>query len=204
MSSFLSNLTLGSALLGLALVVIVLLYLARPFAMHEDEEVRVNREEIDGLLLRKADLLRSIRELDDDYDAAKVAPELYAATRPQLMKQAALVMKQLDDHGYVEAGQPVAADIDAQIEAAVRRARTPEQLDEQLEAAIRQARGKAADAAPASVATTATTATTAPSTNGTAQFCPQCGRRVEKGDRFCPKCGHSHVGEAKSARAARA
>jgi len=203
-SSFLSNLTLGSALLGLALVVIVLLYLARPFAMHEDEEVRVNREEIDGLLLRKADLLRSIRELDDDYDAAKVAPELYAVTRPQLMKQAALVMKQLDDHGYVEAGQPVAADIDAQIEAAVRRARTPEQLDEQLEAAIRQARGKAADAAPASVATTATTATTAPSTNGTAQFCPQCGRRVEKGDRFCPKCGHNHVGEAKSARAARA
>lgn len=200
MSSFLSNLTLGSALLGLALVVIVLLYLARPFAMHEDEEVRVNREEIDGLLLHKADLLRSIRELDDDYDAAKVAPELYAATRPQLMKQAALVMKQLDDHGYVEAGQPVAADIDAQIEAAVRRARTPEQLDEQLEAVIRQARGKAT----ASVATTATTATAAPSTNGTAQFCPQCGRRVEKGDRFCPKCGHSHVGEAKSARAARA
>jgi len=104
----------------------------------------------------------------------------------------------------VEAGQPVAADIDAQIEAAVRRARTPEQLDEQLEAAIRQARGKATDAAPASVATTATTATAAPSTNGTAQFCPQCGRRVEKGDRFCPKCGHNHVGEAKSARAARA
>lgn len=187
-------------MLGLALVVIVLLYLARPFAMYEDEEVRVNREEIDGLLLHKADLLRSIRELDDDYDAAKVAPELYAATRPQLMKQAALVMKQLDDHGYVEAGQPVAADIDAQIEAAVRRARTPEQLDEQLEAVIRQARGKAT----ASVATTATTATAAPSTNGTAQFCPQCGRRVEKGDRFCPKCGHNHVGEAKSARAARA
>jgi len=199
-SSFLSSLTLGSALLGLALVVIVLLYLARPFAMPEDEEVRVNREEIDGLLLRKADLLRNIRELDDDYDAAKVAPELYAVTRPQLMKQAALVMKQLDDHGYVEAGQPVAVDIDAQIEAAVRRARTPEQLDEQLEAAIRQARGKAT----ASVATTATTATAAPSTNGTAQFCPQCGRRVEKGDRFCPKCGHNHVGEAKSARAARA
>ena len=63
MSSFLSSLTLGSALLGLALVVIVLLYLARPFAMPEDEEVRVNREEIDGLLLRKADLLRNIREL---------------------------------------------------------------------------------------------------------------------------------------------
>lgn len=200
MSSFLSNLTLGSALLGLALVVIVLLYLARPFAMHEDEEVRVNREEIDGLLLRKADLLRSIRELDDDYDAAKVAPELYAATRPQLMKQAALVMKQLDDHGYVEAGQPVAAapnaqSIDAQIEAAVRRARTPGQLDEQLEAAIRQARGKATDTAPATAAST---------TNGSLKFCPQCGRQVESGDRFCPKCGHDHVGKTKSARAVRA
>ncbi len=121
-------------------------------------------------------------------------------------------MKQLDDHGYVEAIRPVAAEvdpqgIDAQIEAAVRRARTPEQLDEQLETAIRQARGKATDTAPAPVTTAAaaaTTATAAPSTNGTTQFCPQCGRRVEKGDRFCPKCGHNHVQETNSARAARA
>jgi hypothetical protein len=188
----------------MALVIIVLLYLARPFAMPEDEEVRANREEIDGLLLRKEAILREIRELDDDYEAAKVAPELYAVSRPQMVKQAALIMKQLDDHGYVEAGRPastaVPASVDAQIEAAVRRARTPEQVDEQLEAAIRQARQKAPATAPVAAATTAAPA----AANGSIQFCPQCGRRAESGDRFCPKCGYNLAQETKPAQAARA
>ena len=188
----------------MALVVIVLLYLARPFAMPEDEDVRVNREEIDGLLLRKEAILREIRELDDDYEAAKVAPELYAVTRPQMVKQAALIMKQLDDHGYVEVGRAATAaanaqSVDAQIEAAVRRARTPEQVDEQLEAAIRQARQKVPTAAPAAATTAAP-----PAANGSIQYCPQCGRRVESGDRFCPKCGYNLVQETKPAQAARA
>lgn len=195
MSSFLSGLTLGSVLLGAALILIVVLFLARPFAVRENEEERVDREEIDGLLLRKESLLRDIRELDDDFEASKVAPEMYQRTRPQLMKQAAIIMKQLDEHGYAEGTAPAvvaAADIDAQIEAAVRRVRTPEQLDDQIEAAVRQARAK--PGAPAM-----------PPANGkAAQFCPQCGRRVEPDDRFCPKCGRNLIQEPQSAQAARA
>lgn len=194
MSSFLSSLTIGSMLLGAALVLIVVLYLARPFAMPEDEERRVNREEIDSLLLRKESILRDIRELDDDYEGAKVAPELYMVRRPQMVKQAALLMKQLDDHGFVEAGDAVPADVDAQIEAAVRRVRTPQQLDEQLEAAIQQARRKPAVPAAAPVV----------AANGATHYCPQCGRRVEPEDRFCPKCGQNLVQESKPARPARA
>lgn len=197
MSSFLAGLTIGSILLGAALVLIVLLYLARPFAIAEDEEVRVNREEIDALLLRKESLLRDIRELDDDYEQAKVAPEMYARARPQMVKQAAIIMKQLDEHGYVETvAQPVAdvgdQEVDAQIEAAVRRLRTPEQLDDQMEAAIRQARGQ--KAVPPSPATG----------NGAAHYCPQCGRAVEPDDRFCPKCGRALMQESKTAGITRA
>lgn len=197
MSSFLSGLTIGSILLGTALVLIVLLYLARPFAMAEDEEVRINREEIDGLLLRKESLLRDIRELDDDFEQAKVAPEMYATARPQMVRQAALIMKQLDEHGYVEAAAQPAANVDAQnvdaqIEAAVRRLRTPEQLEEQMEAAIAQTRRRAA-------------ATTLPATgNGALGYCPQCGRAIEPDDRFCPKCGRDLMQESKTARPARA
>ena len=194
MSSFLSGLTIGSMLLGAALVLIVVLYLARPFAMPEDEVRRVNRETIDGLLLRKESILRDIRELDDDYEGAKVAPELYMARRPQMVKQAALIMKQLDDHGFIEVDDAVPADVDAQIEAAVRRVRTPQQLDEQLEAAIQQARRKPAAPAAAPVVVA----------NGAAHYCPQCGRRVEPEDRFCPKCGQNLVQESKPARPARA
>lgn len=209
MSSFLSGLTIGSALLGLALVILVFLYLARPFAMREDEETRVNREEIDALLLRKESILRDIRELDDDYESAKVALEMYMAARPQMVRQAALIMKQLDDHGYIEAVEVAPAvappDIDAQIEAAVRRIRTPEQLDEQLEAAIRQTRQKPAAAATVTAVTPAPTpATGASPVNGTTRFCPQCGRRVESGDRFCPNCGRNLIEESTTAQAARA
>jgi hypothetical protein len=184
----LGGLTLGSILLGAALAVIVLLYLARPFAMPEDEEARLDREEIDALLLRKESLLRDIRELDDDYESAKVAPELYQRTRPAMVKQAALIMKQLDDLGHAEAAS-VPADLDAQIEAAVRRARTPQGVDDQIEAAVRQARAQT---------------TAAPAGNGPIRYCPQCGRGVEPDDRFCPKCGRNLLQESQPAGIARA
>jgi hypothetical protein len=189
----LSGLTIGSILLGGAVLVLVLLYLARPFAAAEDDPARHERETVDSLLLRKESLLRDIRELDDDYESAKVAPELYRHTRPQLLKQAALVMKQLDEHGYTEApaGAVMTPDMDAQIEAAVSRLRSPEQLDAEIEAAVRRARS----APPATPTVTG---------NGAAQFCPQCGRRVEPDDRFCPKCGRNLLPEPQSARAARA
>jgi hypothetical protein len=193
-TSFLSGLTIGSILLGAALVIIVLLYLARPFAMPEDEAARIDREEIDALLLRKESLLRDIRELDDDYESFKVAPEMYQRTRPQLVKQAALIMKRLDEHGYVTAGEEaIPVDIDAQIEAAIQRARAP-QLDEQIEAAILQARATAGPA----------TATATQAGNGAIRFCPQCGRRVDADDRFCPSCGRNLIQDSQPAPEARA
>lgn len=199
MTTFLTGLTLGSILLGGALVVIVVLYLARPFALPEDEAARVDRETLDGLLLRKDALLRDIRELDEDYEAAKVAPEMYRAARPKMVKQAAILMKQLDEAGYADA-PTVAVDaqsvdtqsVDAQIEAAVRRLRTPEQVDAQIEAAILQARQQP----PPTMAT--------PATNGTTQYCPQCGRRVEPDERFCARCGRKLSEEPQPSQAAHA
>lgn len=206
MSSFLASLTIGSILLGAALLLIVALFLARPFAMPEDEEKRVDREEIDGLLLRKESLLRDIRELDDDYESAKVAPELYMRTRPQMVRQAAVLMKQLDEHGYVAPDVVSDADTDARIEAAVRRLRTPQQLDDEMEAAIRRARAGTGDlvAATTVVATTvvATTVVASAASNGGPRYCPQCGRRVESDERFCPQCGRNLVQEHKPSQAA--
>jgi hypothetical protein len=183
-----TGLTLGSILMGIALLLVVLYYLARPFIYPEDDDVRHDREEIDALLILKATLLRRIRELDDDMEAAKVAPELYNHTRPQLVQQAALVMQQLDEHGYVEAPAPasiVTAEVDDQIEAAVRKLRTPQEIDAAIEAAIMETRQK--EPVPA---------------NGAIQFCPQCGRRVEPDERFCAGCGHKLIQESHTAQAA--
>ena len=185
-----AGLTIGSVLLGIALLLIVILYLARPFVMPEDEAVRLDREEVDGLVLRRDALLRQIRDLDDDMEAAKVAPELYQRNRPQLVRQAAVIMQQLDAHGYSDApAAPIAADLDAQMEAAVRRLRTPEQVDADIEAAVRAARAAAPVAA------------TVPSAAAAVGFCPRCGRRVEADDRFCPKCGYAFAQEPAKARA---
>lgn len=184
-----SGLTLGSILMGVALAVIVLLYLARPFAFVEDEDIRHDREEIDALLLRKDNLLRQIRELDDDMESAKVAPEMYQRTRPQLVKQAAVIMQQLDAHGYLDEGAApvITASVDEQIEAAVKKMRTPEETDAAIEAAIAQARAN--QVVPA---------------NGANHFCPQCGRRLDADDHFCPGCGHKLIQEPKIAEATRA
>ena len=185
-----AGLTLGSVLLGIALLLIVILYLARPFVMAEDEAVRLDREEVDGLVLRRDALLRQLRDLDDDMEAAKVAPELYQRNRPQLVRQAAAIMQQLDAHGHSDAPAPIAADLDAQMEAAVRRLRTPEQVDADIEAAVRATR--VAAVAPVVVG---------PPAGVVASFCPKCGRRVEADDRFCPKCGYAFVQEPAKARA---
>ncbi|HOU42260.1 MAG TPA: hypothetical protein PK829_13420, partial [Promineifilum sp.] len=135
-----AGITLGSLLLGVALVVVVVLYLARPFVTAEDEDVRLAREEADSLALRRDALLRQVRELDDDMEAAKVAPELYQRVRPQLVKQAAIIMQQLD----ARQADALTPDLDAQIEAAVRRLRTPDEIDADIEAAVRAARGRPA------------------------------------------------------------
>lgn len=171
-----SDMTLGAILMGIALAIIVALYLLRPFVFPENEDVRHDREEIDALLLRKDNLLRQIRELDDDMESAKVAPEMYQRTRPQLVKQAAIIMQQLDAHGYVETPLATAASTagtDDQIEAAVKKLRTPQEVDAAIETAVRQTR--AAQPVPA---------------NGAGSYCSQCGRRIEPDDRFCPGCGH--------------
>lgn len=185
-----TDMTIGTLLMGLALIIIVALYLLRPFVFAEDEEQRHDREEIDALLLRKDNLLRQIRELDDDMESAKVAPEMYQRTRPQLVKQAAIVMQQLDAHGYQQAPATSAttvASIDDQIEAAVKKIRTPQEIDASIEAAVAKAR--ATQLAPA---------------NGANKYCPQCGRRVEPEDRFCPTCGYQHAPEPTMAQAGRA
>lgn len=184
-----AGLTIGSVLLGIALLLIVILYLARPFVVAEDEAARLDREEVDSLTLRRDALLRQIRDLDDDMEAAKVAPELYQRNRPQLVRQAAVVMQQLDAHGYSDAPvAPAATDLDAQMEAAVRRLRTPQEVDADIEAAVRAAR---AGGRPASAPLAAPSVT----------FCPKCGRRVEADDRFCPKCGYAFIQEPAKARA---
>lgn len=196
-----SSFTVGSLLLGFALVLVVLLILTRPFFRPIDEGFETE-EQIESLLAQKEALLQDLRSLDNDMEAGKVAPELYAHDRPMLMKRAALTLQQLDRLGYVEApmAEAVAApassglSVDEQIEAAVRKLRTPAEVDADIEAAVRRMRQQAAAAAVA-----APTQIRSASPAAAARFCPQCGTPVDSDDRFCAACGYNLTVESPAA-----
>jgi hypothetical protein len=196
-----SGLTIGSILGGVALTLLVLFVLARPFLQRRETEAELALDEVDVLRYRRDTLLRHIRELDDDLEGGKVAPELAARSRPALVMEAAQIMKQLDALGVgansalgapapgvvtAAAAGPIAPDVDAEIEAAVRRLRTPEEIDDDIEAAVRALRS----GAPAAAA------------NGNGlRYCPGCGRRLDGSDRFCSGCGRDLKAEKAAATA---
>ena len=171
MNAILSDFTLGSILLGAALVLVVVLFLARPFAGHKtgrDGDAGEQRDEVDGLFLRKEAILHQIRELDDDFETAKIAPELYRRARPELVTQAALLMKQIDEPNPAPA-TALSGEIDRQIEATVRQMRARSGRQPTLE------------------------------DGAAATLCPQCLNPVGTGDRFCSQCGHILIPEPQAA-----
>jgi len=207
-----SGLTIGSILMGAALLLLVLFFLARPYLDRRETQEELALDEVDALRYQRDTLLQHIRELDDDLESGKVAPELVQRARPALVMEAAQIMKQLDALGVDSAspaGAPVTAaaaispDVDAQIEAAVRRLRTPQEIDDDIEAAVRALRAEPAAAAVAATASaaTASAATAAAPANGL-RYCPTCGRRIDADDRFCAGCGRDLKAEAAAARAA--
>ena len=173
----------GSILLGVALLVLVGLFIARPFLRPLEKEATLTERQL--LEEEKEAWLDQIQALDFDHDTGKIPTELHEKQRAHLVEQATAVLRELDS---AEGGQPVVfaepagqavevdddVDKDIEIEAAIARLR-------------RQRSQKAATPAPA-----ITSAASAPA-NGHARFCPQCGTPTDPEDRFCANCGHNLV-----------
>lgn len=95
--------TPGSLLLGLALLVLVLFFVARPFLLPQPVASAPTLRQ--QLLAHKESLLDQIRELDFDYQTGKIAETAYTAQRPLLVRQAAALLQKLDQdqpHSQVE------------------------------------------------------------------------------------------------------
>ncbi len=107
--------TTGSILLTIALIIVLLLYLLRPFLIAStlSEKQTVQQQ----LLAQKEQLIDQIRALDFDQITNKIPEEVYQAQRYHLIRQAALVTQQLDSY----TADP--ADIETAIETAVARLR---------------------------------------------------------------------------------
>ena len=157
--------TIGSILLGVALLVLVGLFVARPFLRPQEQEAALTKQQL--LLEEKEALLDQIQALDFDHETGKIPTELHALQREKLMEQATAVLQALDAAGDVPVDVPLtdATDVDIEIEAAIAR--------------LRQQRSRAPEPA------------AAPTSNGQARFCSQCGTSTDPGDRFCANCGHN-------------
>jgi hypothetical protein len=160
----------GSLLLGLALLVLVALYVARPL-MAPQESRRQGYSRRQALLVHKEALLAEIRALDFDYETDKVQAEEYQQQRAALMADAVEVLKQLD---ALEGG-PAA---ETEPAGAVGSARPGLDLERDIEAAVARVRQRDQAAPPAM------------ESSAPAGFCPECGEPVHRGDKYCTHCGH--------------
>ncbi len=106
--------TISSILFALAVLVVVALFLVRPFFKTQPQQ-QVETSGRRQRLAHKEALLDAIRILDFDHDTGKLPDEEYEQQRAVLINQAAAVLKELDEFAASGADQ----DVTLQIEAAV-------------------------------------------------------------------------------------
>jgi hypothetical protein len=170
------KMTFGSILLGLALLGLVGLYIARPLFKPERRR-KPRTTEYQTLLIQKEVVLTEIKSLDFDSDTHKLPEAEYNQKREQLMAEATAILKQLD---ALDESAPVSEPVQVPQDAG------PEPVvDDEIEAAITRLRAKPVQVAPAPA-----DGTEAKTANGQSAFCPQCGQATDPDDKFCANCGH--------------
>lgn len=177
---------LGSLFLLIALLVIVSLFISRPFfekRLAGNEEVLSRMDHDRSALMAERDrLLNALQELDFDYALGKIPQDEFPSQRAALLGRGAEVLRSLDS--MEPSGRADKAEDRLEAMIAARRADTApegatparrwagataveaeEDLEIQLSARRRQRQEKSAG------------------------FCPHCGGPLLKSDRFCSKCG---------------
>jgi len=209
---------LGAIFLLLAVVVLVGLFISRPFfdkdAGPESEVSQAesgdlaNRVESGNkfehrrsMLLAEQDrLLTALGELDFDHALGKIPEEDYPEQRAELLRQGVDILRQLD----VIEGEVSAQSMEERLERviAARRADTARQAGAARPAAEEPgytptpARPGGQPVAGEALAVEDDLEQLISSQRQShkespAGFCPHCGKPVQKSDRFCPRCGGS-------------
>lgn len=151
-------------LLGIAVVAVAWPLLQERRGQYQDDlTAETLADPLTELQAERDAIYRAIKELRFDYQVGKASEADYQAFDAHLRGQAALVLKQIDTLKKAEADPALDASLEAEI------------------AALRQVNGSGPGRPPVPVAVAAD--------KGTLNFCPQCGHRLQAGDRFCGKCG---------------
>ncbi len=172
---------IGSIFLILGLLVLVALFISRPFLENKTKAVTQEEHEVSALLAERDRVISALQELDFDFTLGKIPEADYPIQRAALLQHGAEILRKLDT---LQPQSTAANDVEARLEAAIaaRRAevtgprpapnggRTVATPDDDLETMIANRRRERSEKA--------------------AGFCSQCGQPLQKSDRFCPKCGH--------------
>ena len=167
---------IGALFLLLALLILIGLFVARPF-MESLRAPAVEGQERSALLAERDRLLTALQEFDFDHTLGKIPAEDYPAQRAALLQRGAAILRQIDS--LAPSGAPGGSAED-RIEAAVAASRADAAAttsiptgaaDEDIEDLIARRRAARADKS--------------------AGFCPKCGKPILQSDAFCPACGRA-------------
>ncbi len=181
---------LGSIFLLLAVLVGVIVIVARPLMLHTGQIVSEQEHIYSGLLAERDQVLDALKELEFDHILGKIPEEDYPEQRSALMRAAADIYQKLDAaQPQGKKGKKSASDSELESKIAARRAQRDAETqsrqarfvtapDDELEAMIAARKREKEDRREI-----------------TAGFCSQCGAPIHRTDKFCSKCGNALHGE---------
>ncbi len=162
---------LGSLFLIFALLILVGLFISKPFFEHGAAVVSQRERTYSTILAEHDRILNALKDLESDYALGKIPDGIYPKQRQYLLLRGAELLKQLDEMRE-ETGSNGSERVNNAFTATVEEAVIPvaeipgdDHLEEMIAERKRSKTGKAIG------------------------FCPQCGSPVQESDLFCSKCG---------------
>ncbi len=193
---------LGSLFIILALLVLVGLFVSRPFFEPQNKNLQLSEDkeehEVSALLAERDRILTALQELDFDATLGKIPQEDYPQQRAKLLNDGADVLRQLDTHPAYAAStssrRKAVSEVERiEMEVAAGGTNAPAQ-------SAAGSRGYSADGSSAggngshALQVDDDLETLIANRKRERQgksigFCPNCGGALQKKDLFCPKCG---------------
>jgi len=193
---------IGALFLLLALLILIALFVSRPFLERQPAADLQEEHAASSLLAERDRILNALQELDFDHALGKIPAEDYPSQRSSLLQRGAGILRQLDalttstalsaspspfakhPGGAPASGRGESAKerLEAAIashraDATTESASAKETTDEDQEALIAKRRASLKDKAGGAFVV--------------AGFCPKCGRPLLSSDSFCPQCGYA-------------
>ena len=193
---------IGSLFLVLAVALLVLLFILRPFVLRREElpssEVTGSNQldhQRSALLAERDRVLTALQDLDFDNALGKVPVEIYREQRVLLLQTGASVLRRLDEMNAAETqdNEYEPASVEERIETAVAARRDGYQSGVEVSIAgvdgPRTAIGDGSNGRTRDDLEEIIAARKRQRKESAAGFCPRCGRPVQKSDKFCSRCG---------------